>query len=222
MTVCLICADGFADNRRLSILRRWGIGCTVAYYRNDDTSEAPLHVYDDSLSGWNHRSQRAVSRHGDGYINVPIIESKNDVGTIETLALARAFWLAAHLGSDDVEVVIACDRMASIRTLEKYEGCAITGGRFAFAYALRRLRVEIIRALKKHSSIDIYYMKEKGFTKKWRPDVLSRSGVNDNILPVEAGDLLQFRINYDTDNGRRSNFTKAQFVYQKLSLLTRN
>ena len=220
MTVCLICADGFADNRCLSILRRWGIGCTVAYYSHDDTSEAPLHVYDDSLSGWNHRSQRAVSRHGDGYINVPIIESGNDVGTIETFALARAFWLAAQ--SDAVKVIIVCDRMASIRTLENYEGRAITRGRFAFAYALRRLRTEIIRALQKHSSIDVYYMKEKGFTKKWRPDVLSRSGVNDNILPAEAGDLLQFRINYDTDNGRRSNFTKAQFVYQKLSLLTRN
>ena len=55
---------------------------------------------------------------------MPIIESGNDVGTIETLALARAFWLAAQ--SDDVKVVIVCDRMASIRTLENYEGRAIT------------------------------------------------------------------------------------------------
>ena len=163
MTVCRICADGFADARLVSRFRRWCIGCTVEYFPKDDTSEAPLQVYDDSLSGWNHRSQRAVSRHGYGYINVPIIESGNDVGTIETLALARAFWLAAQ--SDAVKVIIVCDRMASIRTLEKYEGRAITGGRFAFGYALRRLRVEIIRALKTHSSIDIYYMKEKGLTK---------------------------------------------------------
>ena len=117
-----------------------------------------------------------------------------------------------------MKVIIVCDRMASIRTLENYEGRAITGGRLAFAYALQRLRAEIIRALQKHSSIDVYYIKDKGFTKKWRPDVLSRSGVNDNILPADAGDLLQFCINYDTDNGRRKNVTGKQFVYQKLSL----
>jgi hypothetical protein len=220
MAVCLICCDGAADNRHLSILCRWGIGCTVAYYRDDDTNKKPLHSYDDSLSGWNRKSQRSVMDHrcgGSREVKVPIIEIKNDIAVVETLGIARAFWLAAHNVSDNVKVVIACDRMASIKTLENLEGRKIRG-RFAFAYALRRLRADIISALQKHGCIELYYHQELGFDENWRADVLSRHGVDDCILPSDTEDLLSFRINYDADKQRRLSESGEQFVYQKLSL----
>ena len=69
-----------------------------------------------------------------------------------------------------------------------------------------------------HRSIEVYYHQELGFDENWRADVLSRTGVDDCILPPDTDDLLQFRINYDTDRGRRKSFTGEQFVYQKLSL----
>ena len=157
---CVVCTNGAPD----VLLGRWGIGLTFSAHADTMGGVEPAIYYpEDSLSGW-----YCDSTYIENGKIVLIIEVRNDIAVIETIALARAFWSVAKLVRPPIVPVIVSDRVASLRDLERSNGRQISTEqsssyktyRYASAHSLRLLRAEIVRALRVHDTIRAFYHKE--------------------------------------------------------------
>lgn len=186
---CVICCDGAPDD----LLGRWGIGLTMSLHADRmGLHEPAIHSCEDSLNGWNRDSKYTDE---DGKIQ-RIIQIPNDIATIETIAFARAFYWIATSVRPTIAAIVVTDRIASLRDLEHENGHPINTRpsstrrryRYAFAYSLRLLRTEIVRALRVHDTIRVFYYEARGFNSNWRADQLSRSVDIDDCRLPEAND----------------------------------
>ena len=196
---------------------RWGVGITVSFHADSMGKGPAIRSIEDSLNGWN-RDSKYTDEKGKRH---NIIIMQNDIATIETMAMARAFWEVAKMaryrrdrGLHEIAVVVVTDHIASLRDLE-HENCQPINTelsstrktyRYAFANSLIWLRNEIVEALRVQTTIRVVYHRRRGFDKKWRPDQLSRSAEDLKCVFVPQKDVHSgVSINFNADQKRLVN-----------------
>ena len=216
---CVVCCDGAPD----TFLNRWGIGITMSWHADRMGLQPAIHYREDSLNGWNCDSK---------YINEEgkiqrIIQLSDDIATIETIAMARAFFEVATSIRPEIAAIVVTDHIASLRDLEHENGHPIHTEpsstrktyRYAFAYSLRLLRTQIVNALRVHATIRVVYHKERGFDKNWRADQLSRSeDIDDCRLPDANDEHFLVRINFNADPSTLRKNADGMILEQVLQL----
>jgi hypothetical protein len=215
---CVVCTDGAPDVQR----KRWGIGLTFSFHADALGLDGhPIYFTEDSWSGWNCNNTFIQ----DGR-RLPLWALENDIAVAETIALARAFWCIAEWVRPPMVPIVVSDRVASLRNLETRNGKPIASAekstetrfRYAFAYTLRMLRIELVKALQVHKTIRVFYLEDRGFDANWRPDFLSRSGTDDCHLPEANHDPYWVRINFNVENVRRRMNRAGMILEQVLGL----
>ena len=215
---CVVCTDGAHVKRGL----RWGIGLTFSLHADRlGLDGQPIDYFEDSWSGWS--SDSKFFADGEEY---SLWTLENDIAVAETVALSRAFWCVAAWVPSRIMPIIISDRVASLRSLEARNGKPIIAGpkstdtkfRHACAHALRMLRVEVIRALRVHSVIRVFYHEDRGFDASWRPDALSRSGHDTCRIPSSVEDPYWVRINFNAENVERRINNSGMILEQVLRL----
>lgn len=160
----------------IHLIIRFGIGVTIDH----SVDNKIICCREDFFGGYNYRA-RLYFEEGNS----------NAIEIAEALALWRGVWHASRV-DPSFEITIACDRIATMRTLELKEGKQIENHK-PFHQCLKLLGEELHRALSRHKRIRFVHIRMLGYeADDWQPDRLSRTGIKegggDSEFPAAVND----------------------------------
>lgn len=120
------------------------------------------------------------------------MDTEDDIGAAEALALSIAFWKASkneNTGAKSITIIV--DRPSCIRSLEKRQISGTPNKRASFDRCLTLLNHYCNKALDRYQSIEIKHLSLYGLDRKWAPDGHARKALVTQSDGLKLPDVLR-------------------------------